>query len=422
MRKFIDSGVDWIGEIPDSWHVGKVKHAFVRKKAEAKQEDPVILSLARTGVRIRDISNNEGQIAESYYNYNPVEPGDFLMNPMDLYSGANCSISHVAGVISPAYFNLGAKEGYCAEYYDFYFKTQYWAMALFAHGKGVSFDNRWTLNAETLFNYFIPVPPFAEQQKIANYLTVVCTELDRMIEQTKQSIAEYWKLKQSVIMEAVTKGIGCDQMFKNSGIDWIGDIPSTWDIKMAFQLFSQVKNKNTGLIERNLLSLSYGKIKRKSIDSVGGLLPENFEGYNIIEPDDIVLRLTDLQNDHTSLRVGLSKERGIVTSAYVTIRNKSENLPQYLYYFLHSFDIAKGFYGMGAGVRQGLNWDGVKKLKIVLPPIDEQRQIVEHLESKCLEIDQIIAQKEIYVDEIEAYRRSLIYQYVTGKKEVPACQ
>ena len=208
------------------------------------------------------------------------------------------------------------------------------------------------------------------------------------------------------------------EAYKNSGIEWIGDIPARWDIKVAFQLFSQVKNKNEGLVEQNLLSLSYGKIKRKNIDTVGGLLPENFDGYNIIEKDDIVLRLTDLQNDHTSLRVGLSNERGIVTSAYVTLRNQSDNTPLYLYYYLHSFDLCKGFYGMGAGVRQGLNWEGLKLLKIALPPIDEQKEITDFLEKKCAEIDALVTKKEQIVVELEAYKKSLIYEVVTGKREV----
>ena len=120
---------------------------------------------------------------------------------------------------------------------------------------------------------------------------------------------------------------------KPSGVEWIGEIPQEWEINSAFQIFEQVKNKNIGLRETNLLSLSYGKIKRKSISTVGGLLPENFDGYNIIEGNDIVLRLTDLQNDHTSLRVGLATERGIVTSAYLTLRNKSSNFAEYLYYY-----------------------------------------------------------------------------------------
>lgn len=177
---------------------------------------------------------------------------------------------------------------------------------------------------------------------------------------------------------------------KDSGIEWIGEIPEEWKINTASQLFVQVKNKNTDLRENNLLSLSYGNIKRKNINTVEGLLPESFDGYNIIEKDDIVLRLTDLQNDHTSLRVGLSNERGIITSAYLTIRNRSQSLPKYLYYYLHSFDIAKGFYGMGAGVRQGLNWAGVKSLKILTPLQTEQTRIADYLDRKCAEIDTVI--------------------------------
>ena len=111
MRKMKDSGVKWIGSIPKNWTIQRVKHAFVRKIERLMQDEPVVLSLARSGVKIRDISSNEGQIAESYYNYNPVEEGDLLLNPMDLYSGANCSISKVNGVISPAYINLKNKEG-----------------------------------------------------------------------------------------------------------------------------------------------------------------------------------------------------------------------------------------------------------------------------------------------------------------------
>ena len=121
-RKMKDSGVEWIGEMPEDWNVQRVKNAFVRKKTEAHQENPVVLSLARAGVKVRDLSKNEGQIAESYYNYNLVDPGDLLLNPMDLYSGANCSVSNVKGVISQAYINLRAQKGYNSKFYDYYFK------------------------------------------------------------------------------------------------------------------------------------------------------------------------------------------------------------------------------------------------------------------------------------------------------------
>ena len=203
------------------------------------------------------------------------------------------------------------------------------------------------------------------------------------------------------------------RQMRDSGIEWIGDIPDTWKTNTVFQLFTQVKNKNTDLQEHNLLSLSYGKIKRRSIDTTDGLLPESFDGYNIIEADDIVLRLTDLQNDHKSLRVGLATERGIVTSAYLTIRNRSESLARFLYYFLHSFDIAKGFYGMGAGVRQGLNWDGIKWLNVLTPPVAEQQRIVAFLDTECARIDSIIEQTRISIEEYKKLKQSVITQAVT---------
>lgn len=200
---------------------------------------------------------------------------------------------------------------------------------------------------------------------------------------------------------------------KDSGIEWIGAMPRAWKMNTIAQIFLQVKCKNTGLQERNLLSLSYGKVKRKSIDTVEGLLPESFDGYNIIEKDDIVLRLTDLQNDHTSLRVGLAEERGIITSAYLTIRNRSNFCPKYLYYYLHSFDIAKGFYGMGAGVRQGLNWDGVKWLKILVPSVPEQERIAAFLDAECAEIDAVLEKTRASIEEYKKLKQAVITQAVT---------
>lgn len=208
------------------------------------------------------------------------------------------------------------------------------------------------------------------------------------------------------------------RVMKDSGVEWIGDIPEHWGITNISQHFKQVKNKNKGMQEKNRLSLSYGKIIQKDINTSEGLLPESFEGYNIIKSDDIVLRMTDLQNDHTSLRVGFSHEDGIITSAYITIRKYNSINPSYAYYFLHSFDICKGFYGMGSGVRQGVTFDMLKKLEIILPKMSEQKQIVDFLDEKTAHIDSLIADKEKMVQKLEEYKRSLIYEYVTGKKEV----
>lgn len=203
------------------------------------------------------------------------------------------------------------------------------------------------------------------------------------------------------------------RLMKDSGIEWIGDIPENWGVMFAFQIFEQVKNKNTGTKDSNLLSLSYGKIKRKNIDTVEGLLPENFENYNVIDKDDIVLRLTDLQNDHKSLRVGLAEEKGIITSAYTTLRNKSDSIPKYLYYFLHAFDVSKGFYGMGSGVRQGLNWEELKHLLILSPMAGEQRRIVELINNQSELIENIIEKTRASIEEYKKLKQAIITQAVT---------
>lgn len=203
------------------------------------------------------------------------------------------------------------------------------------------------------------------------------------------------------------------EKMKDSGIKWLGNIPSHWRIHTLYQLVTQVREKNSDLQEKNLLSLSYGKIKRKDIDSPDGLLPASFDGYNIIESGDIVLRLTDLQNDHTSLRVGFSTEHGIITSAYTTLRPINPSNSKYLYYLLHSFDLKKGFYGMGSGVRQGLNYTEVKELRVVLPDQDEQDSIIRFLDKQCTQIDNVIENAKSIISEYKKWKSSVIFEAVT---------
>ena len=201
---------------------------------------------------------------------------------------------------------------------------------------------------------------------------------------------------------------------KDSGIKWIGDSPIEWNKFTIGQLFEQVKQKNTGLIEKNLLSLSYGRIKRKDINSGDGLLPESFEGYNIIEKDDIVLRMTDLQNDKTSLRQGIAEERGIITSAYITMRAIHKVSPRFVYYQLYGFDVSKGYYGMGSGVRQGVNWKDIKKLSLILPNLELQNEIAKFLDEKTAIIEDIITDTKQTIEELKSYKKSLITEIVTN--------
>lgn len=201
---------------------------------------------------------------------------------------------------------------------------------------------------------------------------------------------------------------------KDSGVAWLESIPETWNLLQLGSLFLEHKHKNVGMQSSNLLSLSYGKIIQKNINATDGLLPESFEGYNVIDAGDIVLRLTDLQNDQRSLRIGLCGESGIITSAYTTLRRRNDALnSKYFYYLLHSYDIRKGFYGMGAGVRQGLNYAGVRKIMLTVPPESEQTAIAECLDRKTAQVDALISNVQAQIEKLKAYKQSLITEVVT---------
>ena len=200
---------------------------------------------------------------------------------------------------------------------------------------------------------------------------------------------------------------------KSSGIPWLGDVPEGWEIVPLFKLVSQVKFPNEGMIEKNLLSLSYGRIIRKNMETASGLVPENYAGYNRIEPEDIVLRLTDLQNDQKSLRVGISYERGIVTSAYLTIRPNSSSEADYLACAIKVFDFKKGFYGIGSGVRQSLKFSEVKKIAFPLPPIPEQRAIAERIDCEVARVDALREKIKREIERLGDYKKSLIAETVT---------
>ena len=206
---------------------------------------------------------------------------------------------------------------------------------------------------------------------------------------------------------------------KDSGIAWVGKCPGHWEQHPVYYYFSERKAPNVLLAETNLLSLSYGKIKRKDINTDGGLLPASFNTYNIIEDGDIIIRPTDLQNDKRSLRTALSTEHGIITSAYIALRPKLGVNSAYFHYLLHAYDVQKVFYNMGNGVRQGLNYSEFSKLMLLAPPVEEQQDIVSFLDAKSDEIESTIAEKREQQIALTEYKKSLIYEYVTGKKEVP---
>ena len=201
---------------------------------------------------------------------------------------------------------------------------------------------------------------------------------------------------------------------KDSGIEWCGNIPINWEIHPLYYYFNERKNRNFDLRERNLLSLSYGNIIRKDINTTGGLLPASFNTYNIVKKHDIIIRPTDLQNDKKSLRTGLVKEEiGIITSAYIALKPRESVFSNYFHYLLHSYDVMKVFYNMGNGVRQGLNYSEFSKLMMIAPSLDEQRKIADFLDQKCSEIDALTADIQTQIETLEEYKKSVITEAVT---------
>ena len=373
-----------------------------------------VMSLTMNGVIVRDLQNPTGKMPATFDGYQYIEDGDLLMCLFDIDVTPRCvgRVTH-NGVTSPAYSNFKVHDNASRDYFYYYYLMVDNTKELLHLAKNL----RHSFTEEQLGQLKVPMPLLSEQQTIADYLDETCSKIDEIIEEAKASIDEYKELKQSVIFEAVTKGLDKNVKMKDSGVEWIGEIPESWNIRMLNQYVSQVKCKNSDLSETNLLSLSYGKIKRKNINSNDGLLPESFDNYNVVDENDIVLRLTDLQNDHKSLRVGLVTERGIITSAYVTIRPNGINAA-YLALLLHAFDYKKGFYGMGSGIRQGLTFDGIKSLKIVVPSNFEQDDIVKHIMKMTEKCDSLISEKESLINDLEAYKKSLIYEVVTGKRRV----
>jgi len=203
------------------------------------------------------------------------------------------------------------------------------------------------------------------------------------------------------------------ESYKDSHASWLGEVPSEWQVGPGRICIYENKDKNTRLKESTVLSLSYGRVIVKDEDKLTGLVPESFEIYQIVRPGDIIIRGTDLQNDVTSLRTGLAKDHGIITSAYINLRPKPNAYAEFLHYLLHSYDVKKVFYGLGSGLRQNLSYVDFKHLTFPLPSLPEQHAIVAFLDEKCAKIDGAVKIKEDQIALLRERRQIIIQDAVT---------
>ena len=406
------------GLIPSNWDVKKIKSIFALKSVKSGGIGELLSVYLDRGVI--SYSDSTGmqvhKPSQDLSNYQVVSIGDFVLNNQQAWRGS-VGVSKYNGIISPAYVIYAMNNECDPSYMGYLLRDKSMVQQYELASRGVGTIQR-NIFVPWLRESYVLVPPLPEQHRIADFLDSKCSQIDEISKKIQEEIDTLEEYKKSVITEAVTKGLDPNAEMKDSGIEWIGKIPAKWNVHPVFYYYGERKNKNVGVKEQNLLSLSYGNIIRKDINATGGLLPASFSTYNIVEPGDIIIRPTDLQNDKRSLRTGLVKERGIITSAYIDLMPIKNVNSEYYHYLLHTYDVMKVFYNMGNGVRQGLNYEEFGGLMVFEPDRLEQDAIVSYLNEKCDQIDASIETKKRQLTTLEEYKKSLIYEYVTGKKEV----
>lgn len=426
------SQLDWIETIPSEWKTAPLKTLFSFGKGLSIAK----ADLVEDGFKVISY----GQIHSKIASGTKIEPQLIRFIPQEIADYAKASVSNIGDIIvadtsedldgcgNAVYVDIeGVAAGYHTilmknngevdgKYIAYQMKTDAWRKQVRSLVFGVKV---YSVTQRILKRTSIILPPIEEQIRISGYLDYQCVLIDHLSENLTRQIDVLKEYKNALITQAVTKGLDPNVEMKDSGIEWIENIPASWSVKKIYSHFSERKHVNTFGQEDNRLSLSYGKIVPKRIDDSDGLVPESYNTYNIVEIGDIVIRPTDLQNDKRSLRTGLVKIRGIITSAYITLKPKAGGDTRYFHYLLHCFDELKVFYNLGNGVRQGLTFDIFKNLPLLEPTAHEQKIIADFLDEKCQAIDSQIKNLEQQKSTLAEYKKSLIFDYVTGKKEVP---
>ena len=430
-REMKNSGVPWIGDIPNYWSAVRIKDLADNSKNDSFTDGDWIESqyITDNGIRYYTSGNvgdgafkpqGNGYISEETFaalKCKYAYPGDLVIARLNAPFGRSCILPSESDKYVLAVDIAILRTAYCKEYLNYAMQCQRYHHAVEEQASGTAMQR---ISRSNLGKIKLPIPPMAEQKSIVHYLDSHCSTIDSAISKHHQIIEKLEEYRKAVITQAVTKGLNQNVEMKYSCIPWVTSIPEKWSEQPLKLLFSNRKNKNTDCAETNLLSLSYGRIIRKDINSNEGLLPENFSGYNIIEPNDIVLRLTDLQNDHRSLRTGLVTEHGIITSAYVTLCPKANINSEYYHYLLHAYDVQKVFYTLGEGIRQSLKYEDLGKVLVPVPPRVEQDEIVHYLNAMSKMVDDVIDKHNQLISKLQEYKQSLIYNAVTGKIDCTA--
>ncbi|HHF3760366.1 TPA: restriction endonuclease subunit S [Haemophilus influenzae] len=415
-ESYKDSGVEWLGEVPSHWNLIPNKYIFKLRKnvVEKRSSEYDLLSLSLKGVIKRDMANPEGKFPAEFDTYQEVKEGDFIFCLFDVEeTPRTVGLSSYHGMITGAYTIFETNNVDKKFIYYFYLNLDS-DKRLKPLYKGL----RNTISKETFFSFNTFIPPLSEQQKIAQFLNDKTAKIDQAVDLAEKQIALLKEHKQILIQNAATRGLNPDVPLKDSGVEWIGQVPEHWELTIGMNVFRENKRDNKGMKENTVLSLSYGKIIIKPEEKLFGLVPESFETYQIVEPNDIIIRCTDLQNDQTSLRTGLAQDKGIITSAYLNLKVINNYSAKFLHYYLHALDITKVLYKFGSGLRQNLSFLDFKRLPIIDISLAEQQKTADYLDTQTAKIDQAIALKTAHIEKLKEYKSVLINDVVTGKVRV----
>lgn len=423
MREMKDSEIEWIGAIPAAWGVHRIASHFQEvKEKNAANEYSNALQFKMGRIIAKPQKWDEEEINEIYAAYTVVHPNTIMINGLNLeFDFVTQRVAQVEcdGIITSAYIALSPRDDINAKYICYLLKSYDACRAFHSMGRGL----RKILSFSELKNKPIIVPPLAEQERIAAFLDAECAEVDAVLEKTRASIDEYKKLKQTVITQAVTKGIRGGRPMKDSGESFLHKVPVGWtNSKIKYcAIFSPLCN-TSHLTEDSIVTFTPMEcIKNGYFENREAVFASMNSSYTQYQEGDIVFaKVTPcFENGNIAIMQGLSFEFGFGSSELFVLRPKSINT-KFLFYYLQN-DIFKQYACAtmtGTGGLKRVSPSFVRNFPIFLPSDSEQADIAEYLDYKCKEIDLLISKKQQYLTEIENYEKSLIYEYVTGKKEV----
>lgn len=417
-RKMRDSGIPWIGEVPEGWGVNKIKYHLTRNEIKNKPDKQVLSVYRDYGVIPKDSrDDNHNVTSEDTSKYKYVQKGDLVINKMKAWQGS-LGVSKYEGIVSPAY--------YIYKFHDDSFDGKFFHYLIrgcykdeFRRISGGIREGQWDLSAEKFENTMIIIPPIPEQHRIADFLDSKCSEIDNLIENLRARVESAKEYKKAVITEAVTKGLDKDTKMKDSGIEWIGEMPEGWEIVPAKYLFSNSDKRKSLNDEQLTSSQKYGIITQKEYmqreNAKIVMATQGIEKWKHVEPNDFIISLRSFQGG-----LEMSEITGCITWHYVVLKPVKEIIPRYYKWFFKSDVYIKALQNTCNFIRDGqdLRYSNFVQVPLIDIPLKEQYKIADYLDSKCSEIDALLQNYEDQISTLEEYKKSLIYEYVTGKKEV----